>query len=186
MNTLNNKWRREKVLRGVLKENRHQPLCSTRRVYAQTNNLAFPGGILQELSAGNTCKQVHDKRLQTVTWRDASVSHWAACNVCVCVCDTSPGSSSAAPSRDPPHTTSPPSAWNPRPSPPHQTWFCNIAASSRLPTTCRTHGPGYSLDWLVWCNNSWWQEQQKNTAETSCVCLWPLDETDSLNTRIGI
>lgn len=44
-----------------------------------------------------------------------------------------PGNSSVEPNRDPPHTTGPPSSWNPRPSRPRQTCSCNISASSPPP-----------------------------------------------------
>lgn len=57
-----------------------------------------------------------------------------------------PGNSSEEPSRDPPHTTGPPSSWNPRPSRPHQTCSCNISVSSLPPTACSTEThTGYSL-----------------------------------------
>lgn len=95
----------------------------------------------------------------------SSAEHWSIflnldslCCVCVSVCElhlvstevkvkvnhTLPGNSSAAPSRDPPHMTSPPSVWNPHLSRPHQTWSCNISASSLPPTTCRTYRHRYT------------------------------------------
>ena len=56
-----------------------------------------------------------------------------------------PGSSIAAPSRDPPRTTAPPSSWNPRPTRPRQTLSCSISASSHPPTACSTHSIYYTL-----------------------------------------
>lgn len=79
-----------------------------------------------------------------------------------------PGNSSAVPSRDPPRTTGPPSAWNPHLSRPRQTCSCSTSASSLPPTTCRTQRGGHthSEDWTNFLTNSTNQERHYTQVQT--------------------
>lgn len=94
-----------------------------------------------------------------------------------------PGNSSAVPSRDPPRTTGPPSAWNPHLSRPRQTCSCSTSASSLPPTTCRTQRGGHthSEDWTNFFTNSTNQERHYTQAQT----LWDLSHLTG-NHTVGL